>query len=108
MTYSNGDIVLAVFPFSTGDAAKARPALVVFDSGDSDVVLARMTTQPRFSAHDFKVIDWSGAGLRGPSTIRLHKLFTVAESLIHKPLGHLTPADHQRVSAALAQMFGNW
>ena len=45
--YQAGDVVLVAFPFSSGSSVKARPALVVLDTGDSDVVVARITTQLR-------------------------------------------------------------
>ncbi|MGA9924578.1 MAG: hypothetical protein WBQ29_14350 [Isosphaeraceae bacterium] len=35
------------FPFTTSGPGKPRPALVVLDASDADVVLARVTTQPK-------------------------------------------------------------
>ncbi len=46
-SYLPGDLVLADFPFTTSGPGKPRPALVVLDTGDADVVLARVTTQPK-------------------------------------------------------------
>ncbi len=40
-SYLPGDLVLADFPFTTSGPGKPRPALVVLDTGDADVVLAR-------------------------------------------------------------------
>jgi mRNA interferase MazF len=48
--YSAGTIVLMEFPFTDGAIGKPRPALVVFDSGDVDVLVARITTRPQFSS----------------------------------------------------------
>jgi len=45
-SYLPGDLVLVDFPFTTSGPGKPRPALVVLDS-DADVVLARVTTQPK-------------------------------------------------------------
>ncbi|MGA8346262.1 MAG: hypothetical protein WB773_00450, partial [Isosphaeraceae bacterium] len=46
-SYLPGDLVLVDFPFTTSGPGKPRPALVVLDTGDADVVLARVTTQPK-------------------------------------------------------------
>ena len=43
--YRPGDVVLLVYPFTSGEGAKKRPALVLLDTGDDDVVAARITSQ---------------------------------------------------------------
>jgi len=78
------------------------------DSGDSDVVLARITTQYHQSPFDLMITDWTGAGLRAASFIRLHKLVTSEKSSVHRPLGRLQGNDRQTVAAALRAMFSNW
>jgi mRNA-degrading endonuclease toxin of MazEF toxin-antitoxin module len=45
--YEFGDVVLVDFPQSGIDETKRRPALVVLDIGDADVVLAPITTRER-------------------------------------------------------------
>jgi len=74
ISYQPGDLVLVEFPF-TGPGTKLRPALVVLDSGDADVVLARVTTPP----YDIHLTDWRQAGLLAPSFVRLHKLATLSK-----------------------------
>lgn len=51
-TYSIGDLLLVDFPFTTSGPGKPRPALVILDSGDADVALARVTTQFQSSPYD--------------------------------------------------------
>jgi len=46
--FKTGAVVLIHFPFTDGSSAKKRPALVLLDAGDNDLLLARITTQ--FSA----------------------------------------------------------
>ena len=107
-SYTAGEFVLAVIPYSSGAQAKVRPALVVFDAGNGDVVVARATTQPHATPWDVVVADWRAAGLLGPAVIRLHKLATIEKALIHKRIGLIQPADRIKVTAVLKQMFGNW
>ena len=45
--YRTGDLLLVTFPFVLGDRGKQRPALVLIDARDDDVLLARVTTQDR-------------------------------------------------------------
>jgi mRNA interferase MazF len=106
--YRPGDLVLVSFPFVSGAGAKSRPALIVMDTGDSDIVVARVTTQIHSTTHDVPIADWRGAGLLAPSTIRLHKLATLAKSLVNRTLGSLPPADRQNVKGALGQLFASW
>ena len=42
-TYQPGDVVLLAFPFTDGVRQKQRPALVLLDTGDPDIVVARIT-----------------------------------------------------------------
>jgi mRNA interferase MazF len=106
--YTAGEIVLAIVPFSSGVQAKLRPALVVFDCGDNDVIVARMTTQPYRTAWDVEVTDWRNSGMLGPGAIRMHKLASIEKALIRNRIGNLQPPDRQNVSNVLKQLFGNW
>ncbi len=40
--YQPGEIVLLLFPFTDMGGAKRRPALVLLDTGDIDIVVARV------------------------------------------------------------------
>jgi len=52
MNYQAGDLVLVTYPYVAGTQSKIRPALVLQDTGDADVVAARVTTQPHRTPHD--------------------------------------------------------
>jgi hypothetical protein len=43
--YKFGDIVLIGFPHTDLQGISKRPAIVLYDSGDQDVLLARIITQ---------------------------------------------------------------
>jgi mRNA interferase MazF len=107
-TYQPGDVVLVAFPFTSGTAAKPRPALVLVDTGDQDALVARVTTQPYATRYDVPLADWQVAALLAPSVVRLHKLATLDRSLFGRRLGHISPDDSRRVAAVLRSMFGRW
>ncbi|PKB80868.1 MAG: hypothetical protein BZY88_07580 [SAR202 cluster bacterium Io17-Chloro-G9] len=106
--YDAGDLVLVAFPHTVGTVATYRPALVIVDNGDSDVLLARVTTQIHQSPYDILISDWRGAGLLAPSVLRLHKLATLEKSLVRRRLGSLQRIDRSSVSEAFGRMLGNW
>jgi len=82
--------------------------LVILDSGDADIVVARVTTQSYRTAFDVAIVDWHAAGLLAPSVVRLHKLATLAKSLIGRSLGQVSTTDRQRIAAVLQRAFGTW
>lgn len=73
-TYEFGDVVLVDFPQSGTSQRKRRPALVVLDIGDADVVLAPITTQTRTARGDYALQEWAASGLLRPSWVRLAKI----------------------------------
>jgi mRNA interferase MazF len=105
-SYRFGDLILVAFPFSSGTEAKQRPALVILDTSDADIIVARVTTQLYQSPYDLLVTEWQRAGLLAPSVIRLHKLATLEKTLIRRPVGQLIAADCQRAAAILQQIVG--
>ena len=107
-TYKAGDVLLVSFPFVSGSRRTLRPALVLLDTGDADVLLAKITTQAHPSQHDMALADWQGAGLIAPSFLRLHKMATLEKRLVDRVLGHLQPQDRNQVAQSLGAMFANW
>ncbi len=107
-TYEPGDVVLVKFPFTSGAGSKPRPAIVVLDSGDDDLLVARITTQSSQTPYDLAVTEWRGAGLLAPSNIRLHKMATLEKSDIHRTLGRLQTTDYQAVRMVLRRIVDNW
>ncbi len=107
-SYPIGDLLLVDFPFTASGPGKPRPALVILDTGDADVVLARVTTQPHSTPWDVPISAWQHAGLLAPSIVRLHKLATLVKSRIHKQLGSLAAADRQSVASVLQRIAAAW
>lgn len=99
MTSSNfGDVVLVFFPQSGTTLRKQRPGIVVLDIGDSDLVIAPVTSQVRTQTGDIRIGNLSGTGLIRPSWVRLAKVATLLKSDVARPLGRLSPADRDLVA----------
>jgi len=82
-----------------------RPGVVLFDCGDEDVVLARITTQAMRDRTDVRLVDWKAGGLIAPSVVRLSKIATLRKSLVDRHLGALSSKDKRTVRIAWSRMF---
>ena len=51
-TYKFGDVIVVDFP-QIGGTRKKRPALVILDIGDADILLAPITTKERKGKGDY-------------------------------------------------------
>jgi len=67
--YQLGDIVLVKFPFTNNLGFKKRPALIIKDTNNGDVIVCRITSKLYDSAYDIELKDWSQNGLQLPSVI---------------------------------------
>lgn len=97
--YEFGDVVLVDFPQSGTDQRRRRPALVVLDIGDADVVLAPITTRQRSGPGDYRLRDWSVSNLLRESWVRLAKIACLEKSDITRRIGRLTDHDKGMLSA---------
>jgi len=70
--YQSGEVVLVSFPFADATGARRRPALVLLDTGDADIVVARVTSQIVRTVFDVELVEWQQAGLLLPSVVRIH------------------------------------
>lgn len=95
--YNPGEIVLLSFPFSDARTEKRRPALIMLDTGDDDIIVARITSQPPRNSFDLELIDWEKAGLLIPSTVCISKIATLEKNIVERKLGKLTPDDWIKV-----------
>jgi mRNA interferase MazF len=103
-----GEIILVNEPFTTGSALKLRPGVVLFDVGDDDVVVARITRRKPSHPYDIPIIRWQEAGLLAPSTVRLHKLLTSEKALVGKRVGQMAPEDLDAIRRMLRLLFSGW
>jgi mRNA interferase MazF len=97
--YEFGDIVLVAFPQSGTTQRKRRPALVVLDIGDADIVLAPITTREWSGRGDYHLRDWAASGLLRESWVRLAKIACLEKHDITRQLGRVTAVDSARLRA---------
>ncbi len=103
--YRFGEIVLLKFPFVDQQEAKRRPALVLLDADDADILAARITSQDVNTEYDVVLAEWRKSGLLIPSVVRLHKMATLQKRLVERRLGILTQEDMANIQAKLQQIW---
>ena len=104
-SYNLGDIVLIGFPHTDLQGISKRPAIVLYDSDDQDILLARITTQEYLTEADYKIPDWQKSGLLAESYIRLGKQATIEKRFIIRKLGSLEAKDVEVLKSILRRMF---
>lgn len=102
--YTSGDILVINFPFSDGKSSKRRPAVVIKDTNDNDILIAKITSKLYSTEFDMHLSHWSEAGLLLPSVIRVHKIQTIHTSLIFGCIGRLTAPDLKLLRQTLANL----
>jgi mRNA interferase MazF len=85
-----GDIVILKFPYTDGITFKRRPALVISDIQDGDIIVCRITSKIYLTTFDIDVLDWAESGLKLPSVVRVHKIATLEKSLVELKLGSVS------------------
>ncbi len=96
------------FPQSGRDEKKRRPAVVVLDIGDADIVVVPVTSVARSLAGDHPIPDWSGAGLIKPSWVRLAKVFFVLKTEVGSRYGRLSDSDRTLIAQSWASLYGTF
>lgn len=85
--YTLGEIVLVKFPFTSNIGFKKRPALIIKDTNDGDVIMCRITSKLYYSPYDIALKNWRQNGLQLPSVVRVHKLASLEKNMIDRKLG---------------------
>jgi len=106
-----GDIVLAVFPFSSLQAAKARPCLVLAQCAVPEDYLIAYISSSEFASKLSTSVKIepnsdpnSGTGLKLTSYLRVDKLYTLHQSVIAGRIGKLPDRLMAEVKIALAKL----
>ena len=104
-SYEFAEVVELEIPFTDAAGATRRPALVLLDTGDDDVVVARITGRRARDQFDLTVTDVTEAGLQFPWTVRPHKIATLEKSPVAGRLGRLSQADAEQVRVAIRRFW---
>lgn len=108
-SYFPGDLLLFEELVTTYQReGKTRPMLVLADTGDDDIIVARMTTRFQSLPYVVEIRSWREAGLAQPSFVRLNKVQTVHKNLVRKAVGRLTNDDLRSVRASLQLLMSAW
>jgi mRNA interferase MazF len=94
---SQGDIVLIPVPFTDLSARKKRPAIVIsnnaYNRGGPDVVVVAMTSHPAIVPYSFQIssADLVEGALNRPGTVRVDKVYTLANWIVVRRFGKVAP-----------------
>ena len=105
ITHHPGEVILANLPFIDGSGIKLRPLLVLIDTGDSDVIVAPITSKSAQARFEVGLQDWRLLGLIHPLVVRVHKVTTVSKGEVIRTLGTLSPRDWAQVQARVRQLW---
>ena len=110
MIYEPFDVVVVPFPFTDSSRTKKRPALVLSQKTDFNVViehsvLSMITSQKNEPwPLDVPIKNIKQSGLTSSSVIRM-KLFTLDNRFIIRKIGHLSKSDKMDVKQSLKKIF---
>jgi len=99
-----GDIVLLKFPFTDGKSYKKRPALIINDDDDGDIIVCRITSQIYDTKNDYYLDSWRDAGLKLPSVVRVHKIATLEKSLFETKMGKLDELSKKSITQIIKNL----
>jgi mRNA interferase MazF len=99
-----GDIVLLKFPFTDGKTFKRRPALIINDFNDGDIIVCRITSQIYKTENDVVIDNWEKSGLKLPSVIRVHKLATLEKEMVELLMGKIDNAIKKKVTTIISKL----
>lgn len=99
-----GDIVLLKFPYTNVKTFKRRPALIINDFNDDDIVVCRITSQIYKTKNDIYIDDWEKSGLKLPSVIRVHKIATLEKNMVELVMGQIDNPTKEKVRKILSKL----
>ena len=103
--YNFGDVILIGFPHTDLRNVSKRPALVIYDADDQDILVARITTQEYITRADYKIVEWRRSGLITESFARLSKQATIEKKYIIKKLGTLIESEQENIKSVVREIF---
>lgn len=98
-----GDILLIPVPFTDLSSQKRRPVIVIsnsaYNNASQDVIVVAMTSSPALAPSSFRITsaDLLEGALNRPGTVRSDKIYTLAQAIVVKKFGRVSPAIIQRI-----------
>jgi mRNA interferase MazF len=99
-----GNVVLLNFPFTDGKTFKRRPALIINDFNDGDIIVCRITSQIYKTKKDIYIENWVKSGLKLPSVIRVHKLATLEKNMVEIVMGEIDDSVKIQVKSIISNL----
>jgi mRNA interferase MazF len=101
--FVKGDVVVVPFPFSDLSGSKRRPALVLTDLRDDDLLICQITTRPRddIFAQPLVSEDFVSGSLLTDSYVRPLRVFTIDKHIVSSKIGQITPERMNKVIDAI-------
>ncbi len=99
-----GDIVLLKFPFTDSKTFKWRPALIINDFNDGDIIVCRITSQIYKTQNDVLIDDWKESGLKLPSVVRVHKIATLEKDMVELLMGKVNKSIKEKVKEIITKL----
>ena len=116
MKYKRGDVVIVLFPFTSGTGAKVRPALVVQNDTNNrrltNVIVAAITTttfrsgEPTQFLAELLTPVGQQSGLAHDSVVTCENLATLDQSLVRAKIGEFPPAAMLAIDGCLKSSLG--
>ena len=103
--YRIGAVVTTVIP-GVQDT-KARPAIVLADLGDADLIVAPVTRIGPRSEYDIPVTQWQSVGLQAACYVRANKPVTITKSDVRVSVGSLIDPDLENLKNALRKFWAS-
>ena len=99
-----GDIVLLKFPFTDTKTIKKRPALIINDFNDEDIIVCRITSKIYKTSFDVYIDNWDKSGLKLPSVIRIHKLATLEKEIVELVMGKIDNSLKEKIRMIITKL----
>lgn len=105
--YLKGDVVIIPFPYSDLVQRKRRPALVLANLKENDLILCQITSQLRQSKYFVPLNDdnFTTGQLPIPSNIHCSLVFTMCKNLVIKKVGTINMGTMVRVLQNIGRIF---
>jgi mRNA interferase MazF len=105
--FVKGDVVVIPFPFSDLSENKRRPALVVAELDNDEIILCQITSRARIDKYSVLLDqqDFKQGGLKVESIIRPNKLFTAERSIVSYKGGSLKEIKVKQIEKELIKIF---